>query len=253
MDSKHNHHQRIVRVLEAMNSDLLQDTQCLFGGGTAIALQLNEFRLSTDIDFICSSHEGYRQLRGLIGQFSRTGLSPLFSQTIPQLREARADRYGIRSVLDIDGVPVKFEIVREDRISLDASMDLLHGVPTISRVDAYAEKLLANSDRWADTSVLSRDILDLAIMIRSWGNIPSEAEAKARSAYGSTITKDLVSSSNRVLQNEKYRRQCFDELRIDGQVQSGLLETLDEISKGGGLASLDFDLDNDQDSGPSPG
>ncbi|MDX5299380.1 MAG: hypothetical protein LPK85_10585 [Gammaproteobacteria bacterium] len=33
----------------AMNRELLQDTQCLFGGGTAIALQLDEFRLSRGI------------------------------------------------------------------------------------------------------------------------------------------------------------------------------------------------------------
>lgn len=253
MDSKHQHHQRIIRVLESMNGDLLQDTQCLFGGGTAIALQLNEFRLSTDIDFICSSHEGYRKLRSLIGQFSLTGLAPLFNQPTQQLREVRADRYGIRSVLDVDGVPIKFEVVREDRISLDASFHLLHGVPAISRTDAYAEKLLANSDRWADKSVFSRDILDLATMIHAWGDIPSEAISKACSAYGPTIAKDLVSAANLVLQNGEYRRQCFDQLQIEETTQNDLIDTLSGILSPGAGTSPECDLEEDEYPGPSPG
>lgn len=246
MDNKHQHHQRIARVLKSMNCNLLQDTQCLFGGGTAIALQLNEFRLSTDIDFICSSHEGYRKLRSLVGQFSITGLAPLFDQPVNQLREVRADRYGIRSVLDVDGVPIKFEIVREDRISLDASMDLLHGVPTISRADAYAEKLLANSDRWGDKSVFSRDILDLAVMVGAWGDVPAESLAKAGSAYGATITKDIVSAADLVLQNDGYRRQCFDQLRIDEEVQGELLTTLRDLSEQGLQSNPDYEP------GPTP-
>lgn len=250
MDSKHQHHQRIIRVLKAMNSQLLQETQCLFGGGTAIALQLDEFRLSTDIDFICSSHEGYRKLRSLVGQFSITGLSPLFNQSVSQLREVRADRYGIRSILDIDGAPIKFEIVREDRISLGASMDLLHGVPIISRTDAYAEKLLANSDRWADKSVFSRDILDLAIMVRSWGAIPDEARAKACSAYGMTVNTDLVSAANLVLNNDIYRSQCFEELQIDKGVERELLATLRGMSQPGQQMSPDCELDDDDEPGP---
>ena len=33
------HHRRIARVLSALNGDLLRETQCLFGGGTEIALR----------------------------------------------------------------------------------------------------------------------------------------------------------------------------------------------------------------------
>ncbi|ONF42617.1 hypothetical protein BTO32_15545 [Marinobacter lutaoensis] len=250
MDSKRQHHQRIARVLESMNSRLLQDTQCLFGGGTAIALQLDEFRLSTDIGFICSSHEGYRKLRSVVGQFSTTGLSPLFNKSVPQLREVRADRYGIRSVLDVDGVPIKFEIVREDRISLDASIDLLHGVPTISRIDAYAEKLLANSDRWADRSVLSRDILDLCRMIGAWGEIPIESARKACSAYGEVVIQDLASAARQLLQDDSYRQKCFCNLHIDSDVQVQLLTTLQRLSTGNCAPGLIDALHNDPEPGP---
>jgi len=250
MDSKQAHHKRITTILEAMNSELLEDAQCLFGGGTAIAMQINNFRLSTDIDFICSNREGYRKLRGLIGQLSSTGLSPLFDRPISQLRETRADRYGIRSVLEVEGTPVKFEIVREDRISLDASFNRLHGVPMLSRIDPYAEKLLANSDRWADSSVLSRDIIDLAIMIRTWGDIPGEALDKARAAYGEAPIKELMSASSMLIQHETYRRRCFSNLQIEPLVQDSLIVTLQDLSEGGLSDSLYLD-DEEPEPGPS--
>lgn len=237
MDNKLAPHQRIASVLKAMNSELLEDTHCFLRSDTAIALQLNEFRLITDIDFLCSSHDGYRKLRGLVGPFSQTGLSPLFDKPVLQLREIRADRYGIRAVLEVDSAPVRFEIVRENRFSLETSVERLHGVPTLSRIDAYAEKLLANSDRWADRSVLSRDILDLAMMIQFWGEIPVEAEEKARSAYGEAPIKDLMSAGSLLLRDDGYRHQCFTDLLVGQTVQKRLLTTLRELSAGGGWVS----------------
>lgn len=38
---KRTHHQPIEQVLRLMNADLLKAHQCYFGGGTAIALQLD--------------------------------------------------------------------------------------------------------------------------------------------------------------------------------------------------------------------
>ena len=237
MDSKLAHHQRIAAVLKAMNSELTQETHCFLGSDAAIALQLNEFRLITDVDFLCSSHDGYRKLRGLVEPFSKTGLSPLLDKPVPQLREVRADRYGIRAVLEVDGAPVRFEIVRENRFSLETPVERLHGVPTLSRIDAYAEKLLANSDRWADISVMSRDIIDLAMMIQFWGEIPVEAEQKARSAYGEAPITDLMSAGSLLLRDDGYRHQCFTDLRVDPAVQERLLATLRELSVGGGWVS----------------
>ena len=55
---------------------------------------------------------------------------------------------------------------RYARITLDApgADDLLCGVATLTPLDAAASKLLANSDRWRDDAVLSRDLIDLAMM-----------------------------------------------------------------------------------------
>ena len=49
------HHRRIATVLEALDAQKLADCECLFGGGTAIALAYEEFRESVDIDFLVSS------------------------------------------------------------------------------------------------------------------------------------------------------------------------------------------------------
>ena len=53
-------------MLERLDSELLLRQRCFFGGGTAIALGHGEYRESVDIDFICSSIAGYRELRQLV-------------------------------------------------------------------------------------------------------------------------------------------------------------------------------------------
>ncbi|RBI67249.1 hypothetical protein DQ400_11390 [Vreelandella sulfidaeris] len=103
MDSKAAPHKRIVSILQKLDGTLLAYTYCVFAGGTAIALQMKDFRLSTDISFLCSSQEGYRQLRGLVSQHSMTGLSALFEENVAQLRMTRADAYGIRAILEVEG------------------------------------------------------------------------------------------------------------------------------------------------------
>jgi hypothetical protein len=45
------HHQRIAKVLESLDADLLKQHNCLFAGGTAIALRYGEYRESVDMDF----------------------------------------------------------------------------------------------------------------------------------------------------------------------------------------------------------
>ena len=54
------HHRRIASVLKALNAETLQDNACLFGGGTAMALRLREYRESIDINYLVSEVEGYR-------------------------------------------------------------------------------------------------------------------------------------------------------------------------------------------------
>jgi len=205
------HHQRIARVLSALNVELLAEAGCYFGGGTAIVLLLGEYRQSLDLDFLCASNEGHRLLRNTVSAHS---LGALLKTPFKLLREVRADRYGIRSVLDVDGVPIKIELVSEGRIALHGSPHPILQVPTLTREDMYAEKLLANADRGLDKSTLSRDLIDLAMMMEHWGDIPDAAWNKAKTAYGEQVVSAFHAAS-RLLHNSDYLRQCLRKMQMD--------------------------------------
>lgn len=182
------HHRRIARLLESLDGDLLTRHQCLFGGGTAITLKFGEYRESRDVDFLMASVEAYREIRAVV---TAGGIAGLFTRPVTALRDARMDQYGIRAMLEVDGEPIRFEIILEGRITLDTPGpgDAICGVTTLTVSDMVAEKLLANADRWADDSVQSRDLIDLAMLLPT-GKIPRDAVAKASRAYAS-IEDDL--------------------------------------------------------------
>lgn len=205
------HHRRIAKVLHAFNSDVLAEAECYFGGGTAIVLSLGEYRESFDIDFLCASKDGYRILRNIV---TSNGLGPLLNEQVKHLREVRADRYGIRTFLEVDGVPIKIEIVSEARIEIGGRFDSVFHVPTLSRQDMFAEKLLANADRGSDKAAMSRDIIDLAMMIDHWGDIPEQAWTKARSAYGEQIFKGYCASCE-LIRDRTYLMNCLSKMHMD--------------------------------------
>ena len=113
------HHSRVATVLLALDAERLADQGCLFGGGTAIALRYGEYRESVDIDFLVSRTEGYRTLRqwltapGGVANLARAGVA------LEPSRPVRADQYGIRTMLRVEGIDIKFEIVLEGRIELE--------------------------------------------------------------------------------------------------------------------------------------
>lgn len=187
------HHRRIATVLTALDADVLAANACLFGGGTAMALRYGEYRESVDIDFLVSKVDGYRHLRQrLTGpdgmrSITRTG------HALNQAREVRADQYGIRTMLQVDGVNIKFEIVLEGRIELESPGpdDRQCGVATLTPLDMVTSKLLANSDRWRDDAVMSRDVIDLAMMTPPKALL-KQALAKAQGAYGDSVAVDLA-------------------------------------------------------------
>jgi hypothetical protein len=208
---KRPHHLRIHSVLKSMNGELLESTECYFAGGTAIVLALGEYRESVDIDFLCESADGYRALRTIIFE---SGLAGIFNTPPNLLREVRMDQYGIRAVLQVDGFPIKFEIVNEGRIKIDGGIDPALGVPILARMDMYAEKLLANADRYLDVGVASRDIIDLAMMIDGWGAIPTQAWNKARDAYGDTIDKAFNGAIKKICERG-YLVACVKKMNME--------------------------------------
>ena len=64
-----------------------------------------------------------------------------------------------------------------------------------------ASKLLANSDRWNDRAVFSRDIIDLVMLDPSKDELVN-ALAKAYTAYGESIHRDLRKAIDSLLSNE---------------------------------------------------
>lgn len=209
-------HRRALAVLAALDGELLERTATLFAGGTRLVLEFDEYRVSEDLDFLCSDAAGYAEVRNLArsrgpAALFRTGHGS--SMEFP--REARTDQYGVRFPVTVEGRPIKFEVVREARVSLAPGVRPdWSPVPCLALVDCYAEKLLANSDRWADRNVLSRDLIDLGMLRALVGEIPPKAWAKAEGAYGSAVEADLVKALRLFSDDEAHRRRCFSALEI---------------------------------------
>lgn len=199
------HHRRIASVLEQVDAQRMREHRSLFGGGTALALSLGEYRESVDIDFICDSVDGYRKLRSEVVE---RGIQALFSAPLALAREVRLDQCGIRCAFLVDGHPVKFEIIYEGRISLSDPnpSERICKVWTLATEDRVATKLMANSDRWADDSVMGRDIIDLA-MLTETGALSAMGVAKAVRAYGNSVIKDLEKAKAHLLEREGKLKQ----------------------------------------------
>lgn len=211
------HHRRIARVLSALDGELMRETNCLFGGGTAMALRFGEYRESVDMDFLVSDLSSYRRLRQLLtGEAGFAGLLRPDGEQLGLAREVRADQYGIRTVLLLDDLPIKFEIVLEGRIEIEAptEKDQVCGVSTLTTLDMATSKLLANADRWSDDSIFSRDVIDLAMMSPSLPLL-RKALLKAQGAYGEAIARDLERAIERLQNRPDRLERCMQVMAIN--------------------------------------
>jgi hypothetical protein len=207
-------HRQIARVLDALDGPLLRQRACLFGGGTAISLRFGEFRESLDIDFLVSDPTSYRELRRELTE--KDGFRAIRRQggaSDLRIDALHADQYGIRTRVRVDDQPIKFEIVFEARIALEApgASDQVCGVSTLTLLDLAASKLLANSDRWADDSVFSRDLIDLAMMAPSLPLLRRAVE-KAEGAYGEAIRRDLQRAIERMQARTGRLEHCMQRM-----------------------------------------
>lgn len=211
------HHQRIARVLQGLDGAVLREANCLFGGGTAIALRYGEYRESVDIDFLVSDVTSYRTLRQLLtGETGFASLVRAGADPIAQAREVRADQYGIRTILLVADQPIKFEIVLEGRIKLEApaASDEVCGIATLTPLDMATSKLLANADRWADDGVFSRDVIDLAMM-RPTLPLLRKAVAKAELAYGQAVCRDLEKAIDKLQTRRDWLERCMQAMAMN--------------------------------------
>ena len=204
-------HRLVLQVLQAMSPEVLEATRCFFAGGTRIVLELEEYRESADVDFLCSDRAGYRTIRSMITQNSFGGL---FRDEVELVREIRADMYGIRSYLESGGEPLKFEIVAEGRIELSGMRLEALPVPVLDHVSCFAEKLLANADRGRDESTFARDLVDLAYMAAAWP--PDDLTIgleRAEKAYGDVVQRELTAALAR-FEEPAYRKRCATALAV---------------------------------------
>jgi hypothetical protein len=233
MSVKFNHHNTIITILQSLNSDILRKGSAYFGGGTLLALDFGEYRWSKDIDFISPvGASGYKYLRTIVFD---GGYEALFSDLNSiQIGRATTDQYGIRMIVMVDNLPIKTEIIAESRFQLEPPRYTeFSSVPCLSLIDCFTSKLLANSDRYMDDSVESRDLIDLAIL-RLQSAIPQESIDKAEKAY--EVIRPLKIAVKRFQERPDYRDKCFLSLQID-EIQ------IPKIIDGVDLIAADLDLE----------
>lgn len=210
-------HRDVVSLLASFDESTLSQCRFFFGGGTRIVLDLAEYRESRDIDFLCSDAEGYAELRF---QASTRGYAAIFKTAgrrdfnLP--REMRIDQYGIRFPVEFGVSLIRVELIREARIALDPGIRPdWSSVDCLSLADCYAEKILANSDRWADRQILSRDLIDLSILRKRIGPVPERSWEKTERAYRSAAREDLLKAISAFTGDAAHQQRCFQGLQME--------------------------------------
>ncbi|MDR9440651.1 MAG: nucleotidyl transferase AbiEii/AbiGii toxin family protein [Halomonas sp.] len=229
------HHQAIGTILSQFDPDFLRDNNILFGRGTRIALELDEFRESVDIDLFCIGKDAYRAARSTVtnisfGKLLRQGSTlPLWDN-----RDIRADRDAIRALLDGPHRPIKLEIINfaNDRLLPDTQQTCFP-IPSVNREGCFATKLTANADRYQNHI---KDILDLCMMRREWGPIPPAAWDMACDQYGQRVIATTLVAALRELTARPHAhiQHAMESLQMSEALASELItelspEWLDEL------------------------
>ena len=204
-------HRAIIGALRTADADMLRRCGCYFGGGTAIVLDLGEYRLSRDIDFMCADTAGYS---ALLNAVAADGVRALFGAGVTLARKFKRDNYGLRTIIEYEGVPLKLEIVRASRMPLGGAPHPTVPVTALNPVDRVAEKLLANADRSADRSSAYRDAIDLGMIVLRTGKLPDEGFAKATQVYGADIERSML-RTYRMLSQPKERQHAATALGME--------------------------------------
>lgn len=229
-------HQKILTILECLDSEILRKGSAYFGGGTLLTLDLHEYRWSKDIDFIASvGTQGYKYLRTVVFEGGHEALFRDLSKI--KIGRSTTDQYGIRMIVFVDNVPIKTEIIAETRFQLDSPRyPEWSPVPCLSLNDCFTSKLLSNSDRYMDDSVEARDLIDLAILRRQ-SPIPQVSVEKAENAY--EVMRPLKKAIERFQSRPDYREKCFVGLQIDKAEFPKIIDGIDLLAEDLGLSQTE--------------
>jgi len=219
---KHPHHNIINSALEFFDAEFFESNRIPFGGGTRIALELDEYRESIDIDFLCQDRESYRAVRE---QVSSNSLGQLVKKEFVYLREISFDRYAVRTYIEFKGATIKLEIVSCDQYDLVISPPDLFPVPYLHQSSCFYTKLLAHADR--PLAEPFKDIFDLLMMFKCWGVVPSSVWSDVNKIYGSVALRTLVKGLNDVIQKPKtYEKTGVKHLKISPELAKSLVYEL---------------------------
>lgn len=227
------HHQLISCALQNFNSEFLSDNHILFGGGTRIALELDEYRESVDIDFLCQDKRSYRAVRE---QVTNRTLGKIVKKQFEYSRDIMTNRDAVRTLIKVKDVTIKLEFVCFDNYALTSeSNSSLFPVPSLDHDSCFYTKLLANADRY--NSAPYKDIFDIVVMYGNWGDIPQLSIEKAISHYGKdTVINNLKSAlSNLIESSEKHLKLAIDmsisKNFFDKFIQPNAIQLLHQLEK----------------------
>lgn len=192
------HHQLIYSCLKNFNSNFLKSNHILFGGGTRISLEIDEYRESIDIDFLCQNKKSYRAVRE---QTTNISLGDLVKKDFDYKSDIKFDRDAVRTFISVNNTTIKLEFVCFDNYQLTASDNIeLFPVPFIDHISCFYTKLLANADRAGVKPF--KDIFDLLTMCWKWNGIPQKSFELAREHYSFDVDKKLKFAIKHLFTNQ---------------------------------------------------
>lgn len=224
------YHAAIRSVLARLDPDFLRQHHILFGGGTRIALELDEYRESINLDLFCVGRQSYKAARAEVTNVSFGRLfKPGANIEGFVNRHIRVDRDAIRAFIDPYGnglSVIKFAVIPFDEgvITEDIRTDLFP-VPFISHTACYATALLACADRRHNSL---KDIIDICMMVDKWGAIPDDAWKIVDDEYGEKVViRELERVLNHLRDNAAASiKTLTDSLKIESTVACRLLNAV---------------------------
>ena len=148
-------------ILDNLNSDIFTLSNLLWGGGSLLSTEADNYRLSLDIDFIANENDYDLFYEWMLDHNPQDLFNPKSKISTGNVRR---DRIGIRFPVVSEDTTIKFEIIAEERFTLDIPKATPNQIPKLTKDDRIVSKLFANRDRWIDPSSYCRDLIDLAVL-----------------------------------------------------------------------------------------
>lgn len=220
---KQQFYHKVRGIVNNLDSEILIEYQAYFGGGTMLSLERDCYRLSYDLDFLCNL-DSFNRLRRWVDEGR---VKELLKSDRLSIGEIKKDLYGIRMplILDRELPPIKLEFIAENRFELNPCEIGELGLPLLNLTDRFTSKLLANADRYMDSSTHARDLIDLTIL-RLSKPIPTESILAAEANY--RVRQPLIEAIVNFQNKPEWRASCYEALSVDNPVR--IIDGLDELA-----------------------